>query len=269
MSERIVLKKIPTRIEISKSKAIETIADLQLQLITVQRLIVMHSLSMIIAFEGPDAAGKGGVIRRLTAYLDPRKFIVHAIGAPTEQEKAHHYMRRFWIRLPSRGQMAIFDRTWYGRTLVERVEGFATKVEWQRAYNEINEFERLLTDDNILLLKFWFHLSKDEQLARFEARQKDPYKRWKLTEEDWRNRDKWDAYQVAIQDTIDRTHTPNAPWFIIPADDKNYLRVEILKTIIEQFKKHFKDVIDWDAVHPPPREKSKKKDKKNKRADEI
>ena len=140
MSDKINLKKIPTRVEMSKNKSISTIADMQLQLITVQRLVVMHSLSLIIAFEGPDAAGKGGVIRRLTAYLDPRKFIVHAIGAPTDQEKSHNYMRRFWLRLPHRGQMAIFDRTWYGRTLVERVEGFATKIEWQRAFNEINEF---------------------------------------------------------------------------------------------------------------------------------
>lgn len=261
MSDKLNLKKLPTRIELKKSKSIAAIADLQLQLITVQRLVVMHSLSMIIAFEGPDAAGKGGVIRRFTAYLDPRQFIVHAIGAPSDQEKSHHYLRRFWLRLPHKGQMAIFDRTWFGRTLVERVEGFATKIEWQRAFNEINEFERQLTDDNILLLKFWFHLSKEEQLARFEARQHDPYKRWKLTDEDWRNRDKWDAYQIAMQETLDKTNKPNAPWFIVPADDKNYLRVEILKIIISKFKSHFKNVIDWDAVHPPPR----KKDKKNKK----
>ncbi|WP_287908334.1 hypothetical protein, partial [Chloroflexus sp.] len=188
---------------------------------------------VVIVFEGWDAAGKGGAIQRLTAELDPRAYIVHAIAAPTGDDKARHYLYRFWRRLPPRGQFAVFDRSWYGRVLVERVEGFARPEEWRRAYAEINQFERQLVDFGTIIAKFWLHISPEEQLRRFEQRQNVPYKAWKLTDEDWRNREKWPAYLEAVDEMLLRTSTPFAPWTIVEAEDKKFARIKVLRTAVD------------------------------------
>ncbi len=191
---------------------------------------------VIILFEGWDAAGKGGTIRRIAEALDPRDYIVYPISAPEGEDKTHHYLYRFWTRLPPTGHFAIFDRSWYGRVLVERIEGFATEPEWRRAYREINDFERELTEFGTVLLKFWLHISPEEQLRRFRERAEVLYKQWKLTDEDWRNREQWDAYTEAVNEMLLKTSPPNAPWSIVPANDKNFARVFTLQTIVEKLK---------------------------------
>jgi len=190
----------------------------------------------VLIFEGWDAAGKGGAIQRLTAELDPRAYIVHAIAAPTGDDKLRHYLYRFWRRLPPRGQLAIFDRSWYGRVLVERVEGFARPEEWQRAYAEINEFERQLSDYGTIICKFWLHISPDEQMRRFEERKNIAYKAWKLTDEDWRNREKWPLYEEAADEMLLRTSTPTAPWTIVEAEDKRFGRLKVLHTVVQRLE---------------------------------
>lgn len=185
--------------------------------------------SIVVVMEGWDAAGKGGAIRRLTASLDPRLFRVNSIAAPNDIERKHHYLWRFWTRLPRRGFMSIFDRSWYGRVLVERVEGFAKPAEWGRAFQEINDFERELVLAGSIVCKYWIHISKDEQNNRFMARQNDPLKRWKLTEEDWRNRDKWDLYEQAAEEMFLKTGTAACPWVLVPGNDKYNARVFLLK----------------------------------------
>lgn len=171
-------------------------------------------------FEGWDAAGKGGAIKRITEKIDPRGFQVHPIAVPTPAEHLHHNLHRFWNRLPAHGQIALFDRSWYGRVLVERVEGFASDDEWLRAYDEINQFEKLLHNDGYLIHKFWFHISKDEQYKRFKEREEHYLKQWKITDEDWRNQEKWEEYEVAIDDMLNKTTTPHAPWTIIEGNDQ-------------------------------------------------
>lgn len=191
---------------------------------------------VVLVFEGWDAAGKGGAIKRVTEQLDPRSYVVHAIAAPASEDKAHHYLYRFWRRLPPRGMIAIFDRSWYGRVLVERVEGFAREDEWRRAYAEINEFERQLLAFGTIICKFWLHLSPAEQLRRFEERQNVPYKAWKLTDEDWRNREKWPHYERAANEMLLRTSTPDAPWTIVEAEDKRFARIKVLRTLVRQLE---------------------------------
>jgi polyphosphate kinase 2 (PPK2 family) len=188
-------------------------------------------ISTILVFEGWDAAGKGGTIRRVTAALDARDYQVIPISSPTDEEREHHYLWRFWRHLSRAGRVTIFDRSWYGRVLVERVEAFATEPEWRRAYTEINDFEDQLVRHGIVLCKFWLHITKDEQLARFKTRQEIEYKRWKLTDEDWRNREKWDAYEAAVNDMIERTSTSSAPWTLVEANDKRFARIKVLDTI--------------------------------------
>jgi polyphosphate kinase 2 (PPK2 family) len=187
---------------------------------------------LCVVFEGWDASGKGGCIRRLVAPLDPRHVRVASFAAPTYDEKRHHFLWRFWPQLPGWGGMAVFDRSWYGRVLVERVEGFATEQQWRRAYQEIREFERTLVDEGMILVKFWLHLSEQEQLRRFERRQLDPLKRWKLTEEDWRNRDRRPAYEDAVEDMLEHTDTPYAPWSLVEGDSKRWARVRVVETVI-------------------------------------
>jgi len=184
-----------------------------------------------IVYCGWDAAGKGGNIRRLTSGLDPRGYQVVPIAAPTAEEKAHHYLWRFWKQLPKAGHITIFDRSWYGRVMVERVEGFCTEDEWKRAYREINEFERELTEYGTVLVKFWLHIDADEQLRRFRQREQTEFKNWKITDEDWRNREKWNRYKVAVTDMLRRTSTTNAPWTILEANDKLHARIKALKTV--------------------------------------
>ncbi len=190
----------------------------------------------IFVFEGWDAAGKGGCIKRLTAELDPRGYKVWPIGPPDEESRRHHYLWRFWNRLPGKGEVAVFDRSWYGRVLVERVEGLARKSEWKRAYDEINDFEDQIVRSRSLLLKFWLSISQEEQLRRFEERQATPFKRFKITEEDWRNREKWPAYEQAICDMLDRTSTEIAPWTLVASEDKYYGRIKMLKTLCRRLE---------------------------------
>jgi polyphosphate kinase 2 (PPK2 family) len=187
-----------------------------------------------VVFEGWDAAGKGGAIKRLTERIDPRGYVVHPIAAPAGDDKERHYLYRFWRRLPEAGQMALFDRSWYGRVLVERVEGFAKEADWMRAYSEINEFEQQLADFGMLIFKFWLHISPDEQLRRFQQREQTPYKAWKLTPDDWRNREKWQAYERAVDDMVLKTSTPYAPWTIVEANDKYYARIKVLNTVVDK-----------------------------------
>ena len=197
------------------------------------RRAVEQKVSTLLVFEGPDAAGKGGAIRRVTHALQARDYQVISIAKPTDEELAHHYLWRFWRHLPRDGRVTIFDRSWYGRVLVERVEGFAREREWRRAYAEINQFEEQLTAHGTVLLKFWIHISPDEQLTRFHDRESTPYKRWKLTDEDWRNRARWSEYEVAVHDMVERTSTRRSPWTIVPGNDKRTSRVKVLRTVSE------------------------------------
>ena len=189
--------------------------------------------SLVVVYEGWDAAGKGGNIRRFAEKLDPRGYQVYSIAAPEGEDKTHHYLWRFWRRLlpPDEKQITVFDRSWYGRVMVERVEGFAREDEWKRAFREINDFERQLRNANFMLVKFWIHISRDEQLRRFEARQSTPYKAFKLTDEDWRNRDRWDAYLQAVNDMLVNTSTPETPWTVLEGNCKRFARVKALQTL--------------------------------------
>jgi polyphosphate kinase 2 (PPK2 family) len=192
---------------------------------------------LCVLFEGWDASGKGGAIKRLVAPLDARHVRVEGFAAPTPDEKRHNYLHRFVPVLPGSGGMAVLDRTWYGRVLVERVEGFATKEDWRRAYREIDDFERMLSDDGMIIVKFFLHTSEEEQLKRFEARRDDPLKSWKLTDEDWRNRDKRPAYEAALEEMFERTDTKRAPWRIVPAESKRYARVHVIEQVIAAIEK--------------------------------
>ncbi len=197
-------------------------------------------ITVVAMFEGNDAAGKGGAIRRITNALDARFYDVVPIAAPTEEERAQPYLWRFWRHIPRRARVTIFDRSWYGRVLVERVEGFCSQTDWMRAYSEINDFESQLVRHNIVVVKFWLTISKDEQLRRFKEREAIGFKRFKITDEDWRNRDKWDAYESAVCDMVDRTSTEIAPWTLVEANDKNFARIKILKTLCRQIESAIK-----------------------------
>ncbi len=190
-----------------------------------------------VLFEGWDASGKGGAIKRLVAPLDPRHVRVVQFAAPTYDEKRHHFLWRFWPALPGWGGMAVLDRSWYGRVLVERVEKFAAKAEWSRAYGEINEFESTLSAEGMILVKFWVHVSDEEQLKRFEARRDDPLKSWKLTDEDWRNRKQRKRYEEAIEEMLERTDTPVAPWHLVEGDSKRWARVKVIETVCERIER--------------------------------
>ncbi len=219
--------------EISEEDYKPKLKNSQLDLLKLQRELSETKNSLIIVFEGPDAAGKGGAIKRVVERLDPRILRVHSVIKPTTEEYHHHYLWRFWNKLAPYGQTVIFDRSWYGRVLVERVESFATEREWKRAYQEINEFERLLCDDGAVIVKFYLHITKDEQLLRFKRREADPYKHWKINEEDWRNRRRWDEHNEAAEDMFQKTSTAWAPWHIVPANFKWFARVKIVKTVAE------------------------------------
>ena len=207
--------------------------EVQLKLLNMQHQLAEAKRALIVVFEGPDAAGKGGAIRRVTERLDPRLLRVHSIVRPTAEEYQHHYLWRFWNKLPPYGQTVVFDRSWYGRVLVERVEGFATDKQWKRAYDEINDFERLLSDDGAVIVKIYLHISKDEQLFRFKRRESDPYKHWKINDEDWRNRRKWDEHNKAAEDMFEKTSTDDAPWYVVAANYKWFARVKIVRTLAE------------------------------------
>ena len=230
----VILDELDQNRSIDQEEYKERVKEYQLELLTLQRGLIESKHNVIdFRIEGPDAAGKGGAIRRFVEKLDPRAYRVYSIVKPTQEEYRHHYLWRFWDKLPSYGEIAIFDRSWYGRVLIERVEGFATGAEWKRGYREINEFERLLVDDGTLIVKLYLHISKEEQLERFKRREADPLKHWKITEEDWRNRRKWDEHNEAAQDMFEQTSTPFAPWTVIEANFKWYARLKVLKTAIK------------------------------------
>ena len=197
---------------------------------------VFKKLSVVVVFEGNDAAGKGGSIRRITQALDARQYRVVSIAAPTEEERAQPYLWRFWRNIPRKSRFAVFDRSWYGRVLVERVEGFCSRGDWMRAYGEINDFEEQMVRKRTVVVKFWLSISRDEQLRRFKEREKVGFKRFKITDEDWRNREKWEEYELAVCDMIDRTSTEIAPWTLVEANDKNYARIKVLKTLCERLE---------------------------------
>ncbi|MBY0504202.1 MAG: hypothetical protein K2X03_09840 [Bryobacteraceae bacterium] len=217
--------------------------------------VFLQERPVVMVFEGWDAAGKGGAIKRITERLDPRAYSVYPISAPQGDEKTKHYLYRFWKRLPENGQIAIFDRSWYGRVLVERVEGFASEMEWRRAYREINTFEAQLRDAGVIVFKFWLHISRDEQLARFEHRQQIGYKAWKLTSEDWRNREKWPQYEAAVEEMLLRTSTRGAPWHLIEGNDKHWARVQVLSRLVEGLSRELK----YQPADPLESEKKKRK----------
>ncbi len=214
------------------------LAAMQETLQRVQQAYLGTPQRAVIVLEGWDTAGKGGVIRRLGWALDPRSFKVHTIAAPGEREKSLHYLQRFWERLPQHGQIVAFDRSWYGRVLVERVEGFAAAPEWLRAYKEINAFEAMLLDDGVKLVKLFMHITADEQMRRFRSRLTNPLKRWKLSYEDFRNRGRWKDYEAAIEDMMEKTSARRAPWHLIPANDKPYGRLAALRIIADRLSKN-------------------------------
>jgi len=222
---------------LSESKYEKALEKLQGDLNRLSRRLYEKRKSLTVVFEGPDAAGKGGAIRRLMQGTDVRDTRVISIAAPTEEERSHPYLWRFWRHLPRLGKVTIYDRSWYGRVLVERVEGFCPKEDWQRAFGEINAFEEQLTDFGIVLVKFWLAITPQEQLRRFKDREVTPYKQYKITEEDWRNRAKWDAYEAAAVDMFERTSGANAPWVQVEAVDKNYARVKVLETVVKRLKR--------------------------------
>lgn len=233
------LVKMPKLRDIPLDKSIETdeyqkkLKELQERLSVLHNRLYRKRVPVIIAYEGWDAAGKGGNIKRITGALDPRGYEVHPIASPEPHEKARHYLWRFWTRLPRTGHIAVFDRTWYGRVMVERLEGFCSTNDWQRAYNEINEFEKELSEWGAVIIKFWVQIDKETQLARFTERQNTPEKQWKITDEDWRNREKWDDYEIAVDEMLQKTSTTYAPWHVLESVDKKYARIKALKIVIE------------------------------------
>ena len=223
--------------KLSSSGYDEKLVPLQERLRNIQHTYLFSKDSAVVVFEGWDAAGKGGAIRRITTLMDPRGVKVWPISAPRDYFKERHYMARFWEKLPPRGALSIFDRSWYGRVLVERVEGFATEAEWQRAYDEINSFEKQLVDDGTRVIKFFLHITPDEQLQRFQDRLSDPYKRWKLSYEDFRNRKAWPAYVEAIEEMLAKTSTDHAPWHVIGGNNKKHARIEIMSILADALEK--------------------------------
>ncbi len=242
-SEKFPLVKMQKLSEVDLSPVLDEeeykkeLKKLQKRLGELHNTIYRKKIPVILCYEGWDAAGKGGNIRRIARPLDPRGFDVMPIASPEPHELNRQYLWRFWTRLPRSGHVCIFDRTWYGRVMVERLEGFCTEEDWKRAFNEMNEFERQLTDWGAVVIKFWIHIDQDTQLQRFTDRQNTPEKQWKLTEEDWRNREKWPQYEEAIDEMLQKTSTENAPWYIIESNDKKYARIKTLKIVIKALEK--------------------------------
>lgn len=234
----------------------------QIQLRELGYQVYLQKRPVIIVFEGWDAAGKGGAIKRITEKLDPRGYVVYPISSPLGEDRTRHYLYRFWRRLPERGQIAIFDRSWYGRVLVERVEGFAGEAEWKRAYKEINSFERQLADFGVILVKFWIHISREEQLRRFDERKAIGYKAWKLTEEDWRNREKWAAYEEAVEQMLVKTSTATAPWTLVEGNDKYWARTKVLAKLVKILSAQ----MEYEPADPLPKAEEGKSRKRPSRS---
>jgi polyphosphate kinase 2 (PPK2 family) len=244
---------------LTREEYVPNLIRYQLQLRELAYQLYVQQRTLIMVYEGWDAGGKGGNIKRVTERLDPRGYEVFSIAAPKGEDGTHHYLWRFWRRLrpPDEKQILIFDRTWYGRVMVERIEGFCTEEEWKRAYREINEFERQLADFGMIVTKFWIHISPGEQLRRFQERERTAYKQWKLTDEDWRNREEWDAYEEAVNDMLLRTSTATAPWTIVEGNDKWYARVKALRTLVEVLSKE----LNYQPAEPPIKGAESKKGK--------
>lgn len=236
-----VLAKADLNLSYTKEEYKVKIKKLQKKMEKLHGELYRRRIPMVLGFEGWDAGGKGGAIKRLTEHMDPRGYVVHPTASPNDIERAHHYLWRFWNDMPKAGHVTIFDRTWYGRVMVERIEGFCTRQEWQRAYKEINAMERDLTDAGAIVLKFWLQIDKDEQERRFRARQQNPEKQWKITEEDWRNREKWDQYEEAVNEMLIRTSTPNAPWIVVEGNCKYYARVKVLETVVNAIESRLEE----------------------------
>jgi polyphosphate kinase 2 (PPK2 family) len=248
------LAKVDLGAKLKKAEAKEQLVQAQERLVHL-RLLLGGQIGpknlgppLLVLFEGWDASGKGGAIKRLVEQLDPRHARVAQFAAPTHDEKRHHFLWRFWPKLPGWGGMAVLDRTWYGRVLVERVEGFATEEAWRRAYGEIVDLETSLAAEGTILVKFWMHVSPEEQLRRFESRQADPYRSWKLTDEDWRNRDKRAAYEEAVEEMLERTDTPSAPWTVVAAEDKRTARVTVVQTVCTAIE----NALEARGIDPDP-----------------
>ena len=239
-SEPDFLNKVDLTQALTKDDYRHQLRDAQIELRGLQVKLFQKKIPVVAVFEGWDAAGKGGAIKRVTDTLDPRGYRVNTFAAPTSEEAQYHYLWRFWRRIPEAGDIGIFDRSWYGRVMVERIEGFASETQWRRAYREINEFEAQLATAGCVVVKFFLHISPEEQLARFESRKSNPFKQYKLTDEDWRNRDKWPEYSVAVNQMIARTSTPAAPWTVIPANNKYLARVKVIQTINQAVKRQLK-----------------------------
>lgn len=232
-----VLQRIDLSLDLTPEEYKQRKKKLQKKLELLHNQMYLQRVPVILAFEGWDAGGKGGAIKRITQSIDPRGYEVVPVSAPNDLEKSHHYLWKFWEKFPKDGHMAIFDRTWYGRVLVERIEGFATEEEWKRAYSEINNMEAHLAKSGAVILKFWMHIDQDEQKKRFEQRQETPEKQWKITEEDWRNRARWDDYEKAVDEMVVRTSTKNAPWHIIEANSKLYARIKVMQIVVDALEK--------------------------------
>lgn len=235
-----VLAGIDLSKEMDKETYKEELEKWQNKLSRLHNELYKYRIPVVLAFEGWDAGGKGGAIKRLTQALDPRGYVVNPVASPNDEEKAHHYLWRFWRNLPKDGHVAIFDRSWYGRVMVERIEGFCSKEEWRRAYREMNDMEEQLANHGTIVIKFWMHIDKDEQARRFAERQENPAKQWKITDEDWRNREKWDQYEKVVDEMLIRTSTTYAPWVIVEANSKYYARIKVLRTVVEAIEERLK-----------------------------
>ena len=237
MREKIHLEDYDLSVNISEETYRRELKKCRKKLMKLHNKLYRQKIPVIIAYEGWDAAGKGGNIKRVTSGLDPRGYTVYPIAAPDKSELNRHYLWRFYKRLPKDGHIAIFDRTWYGRVMVERLEGFCSENDWQRAYNEMNEFEKELYDWGAIVIKFWVQIDNQTQLERFTERQNTPEKQWKITEEDWRNREKWDLYENAIEEMLQKTNTVFAPWYVLESVDKKYARIKAMKIVIREIEK--------------------------------
>ena len=238
--EASVLSNADLSCSYTKEEYKERLQKLQKKIAVLHSELYRRRIPVVLGFEGWDAGGKGGAIKRLTEFMDPRGYVVNPTAAPTEIEKNHHYLWRFWQNMPKAGHIAIFDRTWYGRVMVERIEGFCTKEEWQRAYREINDMEAHLANSGAIVMKFWMQIDKDEQERRFKERMENPEKQWKITDEDWRNREKWEQYEEAVNEMIIKTSTSYAPWTIVEGNCKYYARIKVLETVVNEIEKRLK-----------------------------
>ena len=236
-----ILSKADLSLSYTREEYKEKLDKLQKKMDKLHGELYRRRIPVVLGFEGWDAGGKGGAIKRLTAKMDARGYVVNPTASPNDIEKAHHYLWRFWRAMPKDGHVAIFDRTWYGRVMVERIEGFCTTEEWKRAYKEINDMEKDLYNAGAIVIKFWMHIDKDEQERRFKERQENPEKQWKITDEDWRNREKWDQYEDAVNEMLMRTSTDYAPWVVVEGNSKYYARVKVLQTVVDAIEERLKE----------------------------